>query len=209
VFSSSLFSHQFAVNCQHSSHWNNAKFAKLEKTMLCSQTFKVSNPYSPCLGLWDLKIGSGFKSNGVRRKPCQLFTDELELGLTTACRLGPLLCFPKNKIKNKIKFKLLSWIYSPYHGSGTKGVLGYSTPWVMARGNGPWPFPRIKDEGLPWWVRRSEKLKSIEGLGEGQARGASTVEDSGRKQTKNPAFCQCMTNKGNGHMYSFAMRTRK
>jgi len=35
---------------------------------------------------------------------------------------------------------------------------------------------------------------------EGQARGASTVEDSGRKQTKNPAFCQCMTNKGNGHI---------
>lgn len=121
VFCSSLFSHQFAVNCQHSSHWNNAKFAKLEKTMVCSRTFKVYNPYtpgvvaqwcSPCLGLWDLKVGSGFKSNGVRRKPCQLFTNELELGLTTACWLGPLLCFPKIKIK--IQTPIMNIFSSPW-----------------------------------------------------------------------------------------------
>ncbi len=206
MFLSSLFSHQFAVNCQHSSHWNNAKFAKLEKTMLHSETFKVSNPYttgvvaqwySPCLGLWDLKIGSGIKPNGVRCESPASCYQWAWVGIDNSLSVGAAVMLPQKKRKI---FKLLSWIYSPHHGSGTKGVLGYSTPWVIARGNGPWPFPRIKDEGLPWWLPRSEKLKSIEGLGEGQARGASTVEDSGRKQTKNPAFCQCMTNKGNGHI---------
>ncbi len=104
MFLSSLFSHQFAVNCQHS-HWNNAKFAKLEKTMLHSETFKVSNPYttgglaqwySPRLGLWDLKIGSGIQTPWCEVvKALPAVTNELELELTTACRLGPLLCFPK------------------------------------------------------------------------------------------------------------------
>lgn len=178
--------------------------------MLHSETFKVSNPYttggvaqwySPCLGLWDLKIGSGIKPNGVRCESPASCYQWAWVGIDNSLSVGAAVMLPQKKRKI---FKLLSWIYSPHHGSGTKGVLGYSTPWVMARGNGPWPFPRINDEGLPWWLPRSEKLKSRKVRPGGLLR-LRTLEGNKQKiqHSANAWPTKEMV------IYSFAMRTRK